>query len=93
MTIGFDIREGYGEYIAVDESYENREPDLVNNPDHYLSPHGMEAIDVIEEFGLGFHLGNSVKYILRAGKKDSYIQDLEKAVWYLEREIERVNNA
>lgn len=87
MTIGFNLDQHYG------EPSEGQKPNQVNHPGHYLSPRGMEAIDVIEEFGLGFHLGNSVKYILRAGKKDSYIQDLEKAVWYLEREIERVNNA
>ena len=86
MTIGFNLDGHYGEPSEAPA-------DPVNNPGHYLSPRGMEAIDVIEAFGLGFHLGNSVKYILRAGKKDSYIQDLEKAVWYLEREIERVNNA
>jgi len=92
VTIGFDIREGYEEYIAVDESYVNSDTDLVNHPGHYQTENGLEAIDVIESFDLNFHLGNAVKYILRAGKKDSYIQDLEKAVWYLEREIERVNN-
>jgi len=42
---------------------------------------------VIEAFGLGFHLGNVVKYILRCGKKDADIQELKKARWYLEREI------
>lgn len=86
MTIGFNLDEHYGE---PDEA----PADPVNHPRHYLSPRGMEAIDVIEAFGLGFHLGNAVKYILRAGKKDEYIQELKKARWYLGREIERVNNA
>ena len=66
----------------------NPEKELVNSPDHYKS-NGMEAIDVIEGFGLGFNLGNATKYILRCGKKDDAIQELKKAIWYLEREISK----
>ena len=47
-----------------------------------------EAIDVIEAFGLGFSLGNVVKYVLRAGKKEDRLKDLEKAMEYLKFEIE-----
>lgn len=67
-----------------------------NNVDHPLhyggSENPFEPIKVIEHYGLGFHLGNAVKYILRAGHKpdNSYLQDLKKARWYLDREIERV---
>ena len=64
-------------------------PDPVNHPPHYVSPAGIEAIDVIEAFGLGFHLGNVVKYVLRSGKKGDRIEDLKKAAWLLNREIER----
>jgi hypothetical protein len=60
--------------------------DKVNHPDHYKSG-GMEAIDVIEAFDLGFHLGNAVKYILRTGKKDDPVQELKKARWYIDRAI------
>lgn len=67
------------------------ETDVVNHPSHYKS-NGMETIDVIESFQLGFHLGNSIKYILRAGKKDSKIQDLKKAQWYLLREISKLES-
>ena len=42
---------------------------------------------LFEGFGLGFNLGNATKYILRCGKKDDAIQELKKAIWYLEREI------
>jgi hypothetical protein len=63
--------------------------DNINHPIHYQGLSDIEAIDVIEEFELNFHLGNAVKYILRAGKKDNRIQDLKKAIWYLDREIER----
>ena len=60
----------------------------VDHPPHYRSDTGYEGIEVIEAWGLGFHLGNVVKYISRAGHKDSSLQDLQKALWYLEREIQ-----
>ncbi len=56
------------------------------NPAHYKRG-GMEAIDVIEAFELGYHLGNLIKYVLRAGHKDNILIDLQKARWYLDREI------
>lgn len=62
----------------------------VNNPKHYGGKdNAYEAIKVIEAWGLGFCLGNTIKYISRAGKKDpdKEIEDLEKAKWYLERQI------
>jgi hypothetical protein len=59
----------------------------VDHPSHYQSKAGIEVIDVIEAFGLGFNLGNVCKYVLRCSKKDLDIQELEKAKWYLEREI------
>jgi len=59
--------------------------DNINHPPHYKS-NGMEAIDVIEAFGLGFHLGNAMKYILRAGRKtEDDTEDTKKAIWYLNR--------
>lgn len=63
----------------------------VNHPDHYGGDTTYEAIKVIEAWELGFHLGNTVKYISRAGKKDPQkeLEDLEKACWYLQR---RINN-
>ena len=69
----------------------NGKPDLVNHPPHYKSG-GMEVIDVIEAFGLGFCLGNTAKYVLRAGRKtgESALTDLKKGRWYLDREIARL---
>ena len=63
---------------------------VIDHPDHYRKDTGFEAIDVIEAWELNFNLGNTVKYISRNGKKDpdKYIEDLEKARWYLDREIE-----
>ena len=67
-------------------------PDPIN-PDHYRSG-GMEAIDVIEAFFPdSFHLGNAFKYIARAGKKGDRLEDLRKSVWYIQREIERLEDA
>lgn len=63
----------------------------VDHPSHYGGKDNpYEAIKVIEAWGLDFNLGNAVKYISRAGKKDStkLIEDLEKAAWYLNRAIE-----
>jgi hypothetical protein len=62
--------------------------DRVNHPRHYQA-NGIESIDVIEAFGLGFHLGNVVKYVLRSDRKGKRTEDLKKAAWYLQREIER----
>ena len=64
--------------------------DVVNNPAHYTDG-GIETIDYIEAKGLGYHLGNAVKYISRAGKKGTNqgLEDLRKAQWYLARAIEK----
>ena len=72
------------------------EYESVNHPSHY-SAGGVEAIDVIEAWGLNFNLGSVIKYISRAGKKPSasldknqkQLEDLEKALWYMNREVER----
>lgn len=62
--------------------------DAVNHPAHYGgADNTYEAIKVIEAWGLGFCLGNTVKYIARAEHKGATVQDLEKARWYLDREI------
>jgi len=63
--------------------------DPVNHPPHY-SDGNIEVIDFIEDKQLGFHLGNAIKYICRAGKKDpaKTVEDLNKAVWYIRRYIQ-----
>ena len=63
-------------------------PDMVNHPPHYKAG-GIETIDFIEAKDLNYRLGNVVKYVSRAGKKSSDpVQDLEKALFYLKREID-----
>ena len=64
------------------------EREMVNHPDHYQGSK-MEVIDIIEDYSLGFSLGNAVKYILRADKKGNKKQDLEKAIWYINRELDK----
>ncbi len=63
--------------------------DLINSPPHYKAG-GLEAIDVIEGFELGFHLGAVLKYVLRAGKKGPALEDLKKARWFLDRKISKL---
>lgn len=66
---------------------------VINHPSHYGGDTIYEAIKVIEAWALNFNLGNTVKYISRAGKKTANIlEDLEKASWYLQREIEKIKN-
>ena len=65
--------------------------DTVNNPSHYTDGN-IEVIDFVMDKKLCYHLGNAVKYISRAGKKDpdKYIEDLQKAVWYLNHKIKMI---
>lgn len=65
--------------------------EAVNHPSHYNAGR-FEVIDVIEDWRLGFSLGNAVKYIARAEHKGRIIEDLRKAAWYLQREIERLES-
>ena len=62
----------------------------IDHPSYYCEDTGHEAIAVIEAWGLGFRLGNCVKYISRAGLKGSRLDDLRKARWYLDREIQAI---
>lgn len=61
----------------------------VSHPKHY-NQGKIEVIEFIEDKQMGFHLGNAIKYISRAGKKDpsKTVEDLQKAIWYIERQIE-----
>lgn len=68
--------------------------DPVNHPSHYTDGN-IEVIDFIEDKKLNFHRGNAVKYISRAGKKDpgKEKEDIKKAIWYLQRDVERMEAA
>ena len=66
--------------------------DLVNHPPHYTAhPSGIEAIQVTRH--MNFNLGNEMKYIWRADLKGNAVQDLQKAVFYINDEIKRIENA
>jgi len=74
--------------LGAGNAGENMGSDPVNHPAHYTMG-GVEVIDAIEAWGLGYCLGNAVKYVARANHKGAFVQDLKKAVWYLERELAR----
>ena len=89
-TCGDSIRK----WGLFDPETDNKieETDAVNHPPHY-NVGNIEVIDAIDDWGLGFCLGNVVKYIARAGRKGDKLEDLKKARWYIDHEIERLNNA
>lgn len=69
--------------------------EAVNHPAHYGGEDDpFEPIKIIEALDLGFNTGNALKYLLRAGRKPgvSYAEDLQKAVWYLQREVDRAES-
>lgn len=86
--------------IVIKETAEAvSEYDAVNRPAHYTEGRKYEPIDVIEDWNLGFSAGNALKYISRAGRKpggrnqsdlDKNVQDIEKAIWYLNRRIKEL---
>jgi hypothetical protein len=79
--------------ISEDElETEGKISNSINHPIHY-NMGKIEAIEVIEDWELGFHLGNCLKYICRFGHTQGGIEDLQKARWYLNRYIEKVLGA
>lgn len=88
----------YGDYEYTDSGLITDEPDMVNHPPHYQSKTGLEVIHVIEAFTDGLtgieatDTGNVIKYICRWKGKNG-LQDLNKAKWYLEHLIERVEKS
>lgn len=94
------IREDTGNNISIySETIENqmkpknistKKEESINHPNHYGGDDVYETIKVIDAWGLDkdFYLGNVVKYISRAGKKGSTLEDLKKALWYLQRKVD-----
>lgn len=65
----------------------------INHPAHYGgADNPYEAIKIIEAYDMNFCLGNAIKYIIRADHKGSALEDLQKARWYIDREIQRRQN-
>ena len=74
--------------VREDEKTNNNDP--VNNPKHYTNhPSGIECIQITEH--MGFNLGNALKYVWRCDLKVDAVEDLKKAIWYIEREIAKRN--
>lgn len=73
---------------AVKREFGEDTSSAVNHPNHYAAGRKYEPIDVIEDWELGFSLGNVVKYISRAGRKNDALEDLKKAQFYLNYAIE-----
>lgn len=83
-----EVQERLGKLVFFPETfYSEKKKEMVNHPAHYNMYKGLEIIDIVEK--LNFNLGNAVKYIARAGFKEEQteIQDLEKGLWYVERQI------
>lgn len=74
--------------VFIGRMERHNEMSSVDHPKHYNQVPGIECIDVVEHFN--FNRGNAIKYIWRAGDKGDIIEDLQKALWYIHREIERV---
>ena len=70
--------------------FEIEEKEKVDHPSHYNQ--GIETIEYIESWSMNFNTGNVIKYVTRAGYKDNQLEDLKKAMWYLQREIDRIEN-
>lgn len=76
------------EYV---EAFTSTDEDMVNHPDHYGGEDNpVEAIKIIDHYELGFNLGNSLKYLIRADHKEDRLSDLKKCQWYLNREIAKM---
>jgi hypothetical protein len=84
-----DVTMYSAKYTDPYEKDSRRVSDTVNHPSHYGGDTVYEAIKVIEAWELGFNLGNAVKYVSRADRKGTAVEDLKKARWYLDREIAR----
>ena len=88
----YEQKDGKWQVVGVTTSDTSIKADNVNHPAHYKVG-GIETIDFIEAKQLSYHLGNVVKYITRADYKGNRIEDLQKARWYLNREIARLEGA
>ena len=89
------VSTDWGKYESTTKAQNehHKKDDPVNHPAHYTDGR-IEVIEFIEDKRLGYCLGNAVKYISRAGKKDpaKEVEDLRKAVWYIERRIKELKD-
>lgn len=83
----WDDEDAFDGYYGGSEDYVQKANDSVFSPKHYTAGK-YEVIDVIEDWGLNFRLANTIKYIARHMHKGKPLEDLEKALWYLQREVD-----
>ena len=76
----------YSEEHIKSKVFHSEDIETIDYPKHY-NQGKYEVIDIIEDWGLGFNLGNAIKYIARCKHKGNKVQDIQKAIWYLQREI------
>ena len=88
LCIDNSLFDPVDEWLGTSYIFEEKEKEMVNHPSHYNQ--GIEAIDYIESHKMNFNIGNVIKYVTRAKHKGTELQDLKKASWYLNREIERL---
>ncbi len=69
-----------------------KDKEMVNHPAHYGGDNPMEVIKIIDHYKLPFSLGNTIKYVLRSDSKGNKLEDLKKAAWYLQHEINKLEN-
>jgi hypothetical protein len=97
----YTVREG--DIFAVLKPQTNKNEDIgdnvyqatkemVNHPAHYGGDNPMEVIKIIDHYKLPFSLGNTIKYVLRSDSKGNKLEDLKKAAWYLQHEINKLEN-
>ncbi len=87
IGVDYTFREDCGYECLYFELAEDKK-EMINHPSHYNQ--GIEAIDYIESHNMDFNIGNVIKYVTRAKHKGTELEDLKKASWYLNREIERL---
>jgi len=83
----WDDEDAFDGYYGGSEDYVQKSSDSVNSPKHYTTGK-YEVIDVIEDWDLNFRLANTIKYVARHKHKGKPLEDLKKALWYLQREID-----
>ena len=88
MNDKIDIPHPTGDTMLLPDCLKFLKKEQVKHPSHYASGRKYEPKDVIRDWDLNFNLGNAVKYISRAGRKNDIIEDLEKAKQYIDFEIE-----
>ena len=83
----WDDEDAFDGYYGGSEDYVQKANDSIHSPKHYTTGK-YEVIDVIEDWDLNFRLANTIKYVARHKHKGKPLEDLKKALWYLQREID-----